>query len=620
MSTQSSNLESENLGFDIDALRAKYEEERLKRLRQDGNAQFITGADNLTEYEGDPYTDRTEREPRHDFVDVVIIGAGFSGLITGASLREAGVENIRYVDEAGDFGGTWYWNRYPGLIVDVDAYVYLPQLEKTGYMPTQKYPRGYEVREYIQLFARHYDLYKDTCFQTTVKELRWDETSACWIVSTDRGDHMRARHVVNALGPNNRIRLPRISGIDNFKGHKFHACRWDYEYTGGDEKDPELTGLKGKKVSVVGTAATAVQVVPEIAKFADHLYVVQRTPSCMNERGQASTNVEWWNSLEPGWQDKRKQNFNILALGGNQDEDLVDDAWTRLGKALSQVLGGAEDEGLSAEDAALKAEFVDFKLMESIRNRVDDYVDDPEVAEKLKPYFYYACKRPNFSDTYLPTFNRSNVTLVDTNGKGIEEITESGFVVQGVEHEVDCIIFASGFEFGTSYLDTARYDLIGRQGQKLSNKWAKGMRTLHGIFADGFPNCYFVGMTQSTASPNFVYVFERLAQQVAAVIGEAFESGMEIAEVSQEAVDEWVEIIDQSHDETKAFLAKCTPGQYNNEGDLDDPDAAANRLYGGGCEAFLEILREWREKGTFEGMRFERPGKGARKSMYPVHT
>ena len=263
----------------------------------------------------------------------------------------------------------------------------------------------------------------------------------------------------------------------------------------------------------------------------------------------------------------------------------MDDAWTRQGKALGQVLGGTDSKSLTPEELALRAETVDFELMERIRARYDAHVADPEVAEESSSRTTrMPASAPVFSDLYLPTFNRPNVTLVDTDGKGIEAVTEDGFVVRGETYEVDTIIFASGMEFGTSYTDAARYDIVGTGGLTLSRKWANGMRTLHGIFADGFPNCYFIGMTQGTASPNFVYVFEKLATQVAAAIKFAKESGYQVIEAKPEAVNDWVETVNGTHVATHAFLSKCTPGQYNNEGDLDDPHAAPNRLYAGGAE------------------------------------
>lgn len=415
---------------------------------------------------------------------------------------------------------------------------------------------------------------------------------------------MKARHVIDALGPINRIRHPRLPGMDKFKGHKFHASRWDYEYTGGSEREPQLTGHNGKRAAVIGTAATAVQVVPQVAKYAEQLFVIQRTPSCVNPRGQKQTDPEWWYSLQPGWQEERMRNFNVLTGGGHQDVDLVHDAWTLRGKALGAVLGGVDMGDLTPEEMALKVEIGDFEPMEEIRAEYDKLVDDPEVAKKLKSYYSYACKRPEFSDLYLPTFNRSNVILVDSDGKGVEAITENGVIVNGEEYEVDCIIFASGLEFGTSYVDAARFEFVGRDCVKLSEKLADGMRTLHGLYTDGFPNCYFVGLTQGTASPNFVYVFEKLATQVLAAITHAKETGCEVIEVTPEAVADWGQAADESHAGSHAFLSKCTPGQYNNEGDLDDPHAAPNRLYAAGAEHFFEMLREWRESGGFSGVNF----------------
>src|SRR5260221_11831550 len=220
---------SNALDFDPDVLREKYREERDKRLRSDGNEQFVEVKGDFSRYIDDPYVDPGfTRAPLNDEVEVVIIGGGFGGLLAGARLREAGIQSIRMIEKGGDFGGTWYWNRYPGAQCDIEAYIYLPLLEETGYIPKEKYSYAPEIMEHSRRIAKKFNLYRDVLFQTQIKEIKWDEEAAKWIATTDRGDHMRARVVVMSKGPLNRPKLPGLPGIDNFKGHTFHTSRWDY--------------------------------------------------------------------------------------------------------------------------------------------------------------------------------------------------------------------------------------------------------------------------------------------------------------------------------------------------------------------------------------------------------
>ena len=405
------------LGFDPDALRAKYREERDKRLRADGNDQYREVKGEFAHFVDDPYVEPGfTREPLTDEVEVVVIGGGFGGLLAGARLREAGIDDLRIIEKGGDFGGTWYWNRYPGAMCDVESYIYLPLLEELGYVPTEKYARAPEILAHSRAIGRTYDLYRDACFQTEVTEMRWDEDAARWIVATNRGDRMRARFVCMSNGPLNRPKLPGIPGIESFAGHSFHTSRWDYAYTGGDSNG-NLTGLRGKRVGIIGTGATAVQCVPHLGAAAEHLYVFQRTPSSIDVRANRPTDPEWAQSLEPGWHQHRMDNFNILVSGGFQDEDLVSDGWTDIIRKLL-VMVQQDQDGAVARDGIVKTlELADFQKMEQIRARVDAIVRNPETAESLKPYYRQFCKRPCFHDEYLDTFNRPNVTLVDTQGQ-----------------------------------------------------------------------------------------------------------------------------------------------------------------------------------------------------------
>ena len=602
--TESASNEQAANGLDPNALREKYRAERDKRLRADGNEQYreVTGA--FAHFLDDPYVARVERAPLHDAVDVLVIGGGFGGLLAGARLREAGVTSLRLIEKGGDFGGTWYWNRYPGAACDVESYIYLPLLEELGYVPKEKYSGAPEILAHSQAIGRKFDLYRDALFQTEVTELRWHEASAHWLVSTDRGDAFRARFVSMANGPLNRPKLPGVPGIEAFKGHSFHTSRWDYGYTGGDSNGG-LTKLGGKRVAIIGTGATAVQCIPHLAAGAEHLYVFQRTPSSVDVRANRPTDPEWASSLAPGWHKHRMDNFNVLVSGGWQPEDLVADGWTDIIRKLL-VRAQTDPSAVATPEAATGTlELADFEKMNQIRGRVDEVVKDSKTADALKPWYRQFCKRPCFHDEFLPAFNRSNVTLVDTNGVGVTGITEKGVVANGSEYEVDCIVFATGFEVGTSYSRRAGYEIVGRGGATLSQKWATGVRTLHGIHSRGFPNCFIMGVQQSAFTVNFPHAIDEQSRHIAYLVDHALKSGVRTLEPSQAAEDVWVNTIVQLARFGRDFLEACTPGYYNNEGKLSDL-AAQNGAYGAGPEAFFKLIREWREAGKFEGLELER--------------
>ena len=591
---------AEILAFDPDALRRKYREERDKRLRADGNEQYVEVTDAFAHYVDDPYVEPFDRDPLTDAVDVVIVGGGFGGLLAGARLREAGIEDIRVIEKGGDFGGTWYWNRYPGAMCDVESYIYLPLLEEIGYMPTEKYAHAAEILAHSQAIAKHYDLYANACFQTEVTGMRWDADSARWIISTSRGDAMRARFVCMANGPLHRPKLPGIAGIETFAGHSFHTSRWDYEYTGGD-CDGNLTGLHGKRVGIIGTGATAVQCVPHLGDAAEYLYVFQRTPSSIDVRANRPTDPEWAASLAPGWQRRRMDNFNNLVSGGFEDEDLVNDGWTDIIGKLLVMLRRETDTALTPEGVAGTLELADFEKMEQIRARVDTIVHDPTAAEALKPYYRQFCKRPCFHDEYLDTFNRPNVTLVDTHGRGVDRITERGVVVDDVEYELDCLIYATGFEVGTDYTRRAGYDLVGREELTFTQKWADGARTFHGMHSHGFPNCFIFSNTQSGFSVNFPHMLDEQSKHLAYILAYAFEHDVRTVEASATAEDEWVRTIVELAQNNLGFLESCTPGYYNNEGKPAER-SGQNGFYGGGSIAFIKLLEQWRADGQLEGL------------------
>ena len=603
MSNSTSTLfDPADLGFDPDALRAKYAEERDKRVRKEGLDQYQRPTGDFSNYVDDPYVEsEIEREPLSDEVEVVIIGGGFGGMLAGVRLRQAGVNDIRIIDKAGDFGGTWYWNRYPGAQCDVEAYIYFPLLEEVGYVPREKYSFQPEIFDYSLQIARKFDLYNNACLQTEVTEIRWDESIKRWIIATNRGDRIRAHYVVMANGLLTRPKLPGIPGIDNFKGHTFHTSRWDYNYTGGSSAGA-LDKLGDKRVGIIGTGATAVQCIPHLGAAAKQLFVFQRTPSSIDARGNGPTDPDWVKSLKPGWHQARMNNFNTIATGGYQEEDLVSDGWTDIFRNLQTILAANDGTEMSSEEQELAMEIADFQKMEQIRARADNLVDDEATAEALKPWYRQFCKRPCFNDEYLDTFNRPNVSLVDTLGQGVERVTETGVVVNGEEFELDCLIFATGFEVGTNYTSQSGYDVVGRNDTSLREKWANSLATFHGMHSHNFPNSYFVGFTQTGYTANVPHTLNEQAKHIAYVIKHGVENKVETMEASQEAEDAWVAEINRLAGIGEKFYAECTPGYYNNEGKGNGGNGFLAGQYGGGPVAFFKILEDWRDDGQLQGL------------------
>jgi cyclohexanone monooxygenase len=595
-----------DLDFDPEALREKYRIERDKRIREDGENQYIEAAAQFAHYaDDDPYVDPGyERDPLDLDVDVVVIGAGFSGLMAAARLKERGITNFRIIEAGGDFGGTWYWNRYPGAQCDIESYCYLPLLEETGYMPKEKYSYAPEIYAHTRRVGEYFGLYDDTIFQTRVSEVKWLEDAKRWQISTQRNDNIRAQFVVQATGPANRPKLPGIPGITDFKGHTFHTSRWDYDYTGGDHHGG-LTKLADKRVAIIGTGATAIQCVPFLGQYAKKLYVFQRTPSSVDLRGNKPTDEDWYRQQRPGWQRARRENFAAVLTGQNFGEDLVKDGWTDIARRIGiSLMNRRQDSGdLDMEEIMLRAEIADFQKMNEIRGRVDATVVKPPAAESLKPWYRQFCKRPTFNDEYLATFNRPNVELIDvSDSKGVERITANAVVANGVAYEVDCIIYATGFEITTSAHRRVDFDTIGRGGQSLYDHWANGFRTLHGLASHGFPNWFTIGINQNGLSPNMTAMFDDQAVHVAYIVDEVKKRGAQTIEVTADAEDAWVkQIIALAGTGATAFLEQCTPGYYNREGKGTGGNMQ-NSPYAPGINAFNALLEQWREQGTLEGM------------------
>ncbi|MFF9753712.1 flavin-containing monooxygenase [Streptomyces sp. NPDC014344] len=586
-------------------LRERYRIERERRVRPDGPRQYVGADAEFGYYAADPYTEPVGREAVRDRVDVAIVGGGFGGILAGARLRQQGVERIRVIDKGGDFGGTWYWNRYPGIHCDIESHVYLPMLDETGYVPEWKYAPGEEIRRHAMRTAEKFGLYADALFSTSVTSLVWDEASEAWTVSTDRGDEFRATYVVTATGTLTELKLPGIPGIETFQGHTFHTSRWDYGYTGGTP-DGGLTGLADKRVGVVGTGATGIQVVPVLAEDAGHLYVFQRTPSTVDVRANRRTTAGDVGADRHGWARERRDNFLRIVSGESAEEDLVADRWTSSAGLLEKLLPSFRRQGdRAASEAAY--EVADAAKMNEIRARVDAVVTDPDTAEKLKPWYRYACKRPTFSDLYLEAFNRDNVTLVDTaDTHGIERMTERGVVVGGTEYELDCLIFATGFSAGVSGVLSGRLPVHGRGGARLQEAWAaRGPRTLHGFTSNGFPNLIQLGGVQSAPSVNFTHVLDEHAVHAAALVAAAEAKGA-LIEPSREAEDAWIAVLAKDAPDHAWFHAECTPGYYNAEG-RGRPNGPT--AYPHGAFAFHGLLARWREESMDTILQPARPAR-----------
>jgi cyclohexanone monooxygenase len=596
--------------IDIDALREKYLYERDKRLRADGSTQYLELKDDFAEFaEVDPHTPVTPRTPINEDIEVAVLGGGIAGLLAGAYLKKAGVDDVHVIEMGGDFGGVWYWNRFPGIQCDNDAYCYVPMLEELNFIPSKKFADGAEIFEHCRRIAKHFGLYDGAILSTQVHTVRWDESKKRWRLGTNRGDDIRARFVVMTQGSYNRPKLPGIPGIKDYQGHVFHSARWDYDYTGGTASGG-LHKLHDKRVALVGTGATGVQLVPHLGRDAQHLYVFQRTPSSVDERGNAPTDPNWVASLQPGWQAERKRNFHRWSPFEGVVFDAVDqvcDFWTELGRNMTARIAASPDPAsLSLEQIMAIREEEDYKIMERLRRRIGDIVDDPDTAEALKPYYRFLCKRPCSSDEYLPTFNRPNVTLVDVSEtKGVQRLTENGIVANGVEYEVDCVIFASGFEISTEISRRYAMDVIeGREGLSLFDHWRDTYKTLHGITSRGFPNQFHTGFLQGGVSANTTAMFEQQAEHIAYIISEALKRKAVTIEPTQQAQDSWVNTVRELAIDNSAFEVSCTPGYYNNEGGGGGEGIRSflGEPYSPGFYAFDDLLKEWRAKGDLAGL------------------
>ena len=549
-----------------EGIKDKFSEERDLRLgyRPPGEDYYtsdLTG--DLAKYAVDPYSNDVEpREKLNDVVKVLFIGGGFSALLTSARLREKGVYSIRIVERGADVGGTWYWNRYPGVACDVVAYDYLPLLDETGYVPTRHYAGGNEIFNYCKSIAERFDLYDLAVFGTTVTSTVWDETEEMWHVGTDRGDLMKARFVVCANGTLSKPKLARIKGLEKFEGHSFHTSRWDYEFTGA-----ELEHLKDKRVGIIGTGATAVQAIPNLGAAAKELFVFQRTPSSIDVRDDWETDPEWASTLEPGWQGDRRRR----AIEGPQVSDAVK----------------ARRAAMPQEEKVRRQENANIDAMMRIHKRIDEVVEDSVTAESLKPWYMLMCKRPCFHNDYLPTFNLPSVHLVDTHGEGITEINEKGPIFEGTQYEVDVLIYATGFEVQK----TGIYNEIkGDNDLDLNEKYSDGIRTLLGIHSQGYPNLFIMGGYQAFFAFNLTDVLNSQGEHIAECIDFVRKAEIHSLDCNETAEEWWVQQVIE-HRGTTSRNKDCTPGYYNFEG-ADNRRQDGN--YNGTMKEYLDHMSDIR--------------------------
>ncbi len=590
---------------DKQALRARYLAERDKRLRRDGNEQYIELVDTFARYLADPYVAPVPREPLFDDVTIAFIGGGFAGLLTGARLKQAGITDVRIIEKGGDFGGTWYWNRYPGAQCDTTSFVYMPLLEETGHMPTEKYAHAPEILEHCRRIANHFDLYANACLSTEVTACTWDDRVDRWVIETNRGDRMRAKYIAMGTGPLHRPKLPGIPGIETYLGHSFHTSRWDYEYTGGSPSGATMEKLADKRVGIIGTGATAVQCIPHLARSCGELFVFQRTPSSIDVRNNHNVDADWFATLGAGWQQKWLRNFTTLQTGGIADEDLVNDGWTDITKRIVAKLLSSPNPDFGPAGRERAYHESDDEKMAEIRARVDAVVADPETAAALKPWYRQLCKRPCFHDEYLDAYNHPSVHLIDTDGRGVERIDATGVFVNGEHYELDCLIYASGFEVGTEHARRSGYDMVGQDGRTLSAHWAEGMRSLHGIHVHGFPNVFVVSPSQgANLISNVPHNLTEAATTIATIVSHAESIGAATVEVGASVEQAWLDRL-EAGGRRFGNQPDCTPGYYNNEGVDPGVRGLRNSLgFPEGPPAYFDYIEQWRNSGTFEGLTF----------------
>lgn len=620
---------------------SKYAEERDKRLRADGLDQYADVRDfkSYKHFANDPWCsetgDRQWQIPtgiREGRSKVVIVGSGFGGLTYAARIllnTKVRPEDIVLIDNAAGFGGAWYWNRYPGLMCDVESAIYMPLLEETGHIPKHRYAYGAELRAHAEDIATQFKLQDRALWKATVKAATWDEDKSEWMLKVEKQGrdkstilHLRTEFFVLTAGLLHNPKLPKLPGIEDYAGHSFHTARWDYNYTGGSPTDTTLSGLKGKTVIFVGTGATGIQVIPQLATWAKELYVIQRTAASVDVRGQHAIDATRFQaevSNKKGWQKARRENFAALVSNTECDVDLVQDAWTTF-QSYSALIGGPHAKGLTASTAEGYNRYLqelDLPRQERIRTRVDEIVKDRKTAASLKAWYSGWCKRPCFHDDYLSTFNRPNVHLVDTRGRGIDSFTNTGVVFDGVHYDADVVVFGTGFQPWTrgSPSQRAGFQITGRNGINMDDKWERGISTLHGLLVHDFPNMLLASVNQLGTSVNYTHMADVMATHAARIIATAEErlgsnemGQRVIIEPTEAAVAIWTDRILETMYAYVGF-AGCTPSYTTAEGKAgksETPEEALREArglnWGAGLLDFIKVIDSWTSNGKLDGV------------------
>ena len=477
--------------------------------------------------------------------DLVIVGAGFAGMCMLHRAREMGL-TARVYERGSGVGGTWYWNRYPGARCDIESmeysYQFSEELQREWHWSERYSPQG-EILQYANHVADRFDLRRDIQFDSSVRSAHYLEEAAEWLVTTDAGEAVRARFVVMATGCLSSTNIPDFKGLESFRGKTYHTGNWPHE--GVD--------FAGKRVGIIGTGSSAIQSIPIIAEEAEHLTVFQRTPNFSVPAGNQPLDPELERAIKADYAGFRELNRTVptgfgarypayedSALGVDEAtlKDRLEEHW-ELGGLL--FLRAFADLGLDRAANDVAAEF--------IRGKIREIVHDPATAELLCPDNVVGCKRLCADTNYFATFNRSNVDLVDVSENPIEEISPRGVITGGVEYELDCLIFATGFDAMTGAL--LGVDIRGRDGLKLKDKWAEGPRTYLGLNVSGFPNLFTItGPGSPSVLSNMIQSIEQHVEFIGDAIGYMDAHKFRSIEAQPEAEDAWVGLVSAIADMT----------------------------------------------------------------------
>jgi cyclohexanone monooxygenase len=468
--------------------------------------------------------------------DVVVVGAGFAGLYSHYKLRQVGL-SIQGFEAAGDVGGTWWWNRYPGARCDVESmdysYSFSEELEQEWDW-TERYAAQPEILRYASHVADRFDLRRDIRFHTRVVSAIWDPAVCRWEVATDRGDRVRAQFLVMATGCLSAAKLPEIDGIDSFRGLTYHTGRWPHEPV-------EFTG---QRVGVIGTGSSGIQAIPLIAEQAAHLYVFQRTPNFSVPAKNRPLDPEFVRARKANYPEHRRvmrktragvvgkaYHDSAMSVGEEDRQARFREGWES--GSLFGLIGSFVDLVIDPDANDAAAEFV--------RARIRETVQDQAVAELLSPRSYpFGTKRLCLDSDYYPTYNRPNVTLVDVRTSPIQAVTPTGLRTTTAEYELDALVLATGFDAMTGPL--LEPDIKGVAGVMLREKWAAGPRTYLGLASAGFPNLFMItGPGSPSVLANMVMAIEQHVDWVAACIAHMRSSGKTVIDPTLEAQDKWVD-------------------------------------------------------------------------------